>query len=355
MINFFKKAIIKKIVRNLQDKPLFNPKSKNFIFLKDLPKYNLHSFGKKNPKKIFYVIKIDKAGGGIFSNLLFVLNHLKLCEKFKLIPVIDMENFYTKYNEKKPLKNNKNSWLYYFKKVSKYNLNEVYKSKNVLMTDGFFSPSMTRSYKNDSNLKNIFKKYIKIKSTYINNTIKFAQKNFYGKKVLGVHFRGTDMKVIPSHPLPPTPKQMFYIIDKLIEKKKFTKIFIATEQLKYLKMFKKKYGELICYRDSFRSDQNKIFDLKNRKNHRYETGRDSMEEMLLLSKLEYLVCSRSSVSELAIMLSKKPISYFEIDNGINSSSILYSQFKWLLKSILPEYFGGFINKINIKFKKKFFK
>ena len=36
----------------------------------------------------------------MFSNLIFVLNHLIICEKHKFIPIIDMENFPTIYNEK---------------------------------------------------------------------------------------------------------------------------------------------------------------------------------------------------------------------------------------------------------------
>mgnify|MGYP001193972203 CR=1 FL=1 len=45
------------------------------------------SFGKKNDDKIFYVIQ-RKIGGGLFSNLLYVLNHLVISEKFNFIPVI---------------------------------------------------------------------------------------------------------------------------------------------------------------------------------------------------------------------------------------------------------------------------
>ena len=41
-----------------------------------------YSLGNKNPKKIFYIIQ-RKKGGGLFSNLLFVLNHLAICEKLK--------------------------------------------------------------------------------------------------------------------------------------------------------------------------------------------------------------------------------------------------------------------------------
>ena len=63
---------------------------------------NQKSFGKLNEDKIFYVIK-RTPGTGMFSNITFILNHLKICEKYNFIPIIDMENFITIYNEKKKL------------------------------------------------------------------------------------------------------------------------------------------------------------------------------------------------------------------------------------------------------------
>ena len=43
-------------------------------------------------KKIFYVIKKKFNSNGLFSNLVFVLDHLKYAQK-NYVPLIDMENF----------------------------------------------------------------------------------------------------------------------------------------------------------------------------------------------------------------------------------------------------------------------
>ena len=88
------------------------------------------SFGNKNRNKKFYVIK-RTPGGGFFSNLLYVIVNLKLAEKKKFIPVVDMCNFPTNYNQKKNMNNEKNIWNLFFQPVSKYNLNEVYKYEDV--------------------------------------------------------------------------------------------------------------------------------------------------------------------------------------------------------------------------------
>ena len=69
--------------------------SKKFNFINNDPNYYFQSFG-KNKDKIFYVIKIhgnNGEGGGLFSNLLFILNHLRIADKLNAIPVIDFENF----------------------------------------------------------------------------------------------------------------------------------------------------------------------------------------------------------------------------------------------------------------------
>ena len=46
-----------------------------------------------------------------------------------------MENYQTYYNCKKKINNSLNSWNYYFKPVSNYNLSDVYQSKNVIICD----------------------------------------------------------------------------------------------------------------------------------------------------------------------------------------------------------------------------
>ena len=93
---------------NLLEKIKNNPELKNLSL-------NFKTFGNLNENKIFYVIK-RSPGTGLFSNVTFVLNHLKICEKNNFIPIIDMENFKTIYNELGKIKNTYNSWEYYFQK-----------------------------------------------------------------------------------------------------------------------------------------------------------------------------------------------------------------------------------------------
>ena len=351
MLNLIKKKIIGIIIRHQVDYPI-KVKKKKTINLKKRTKFLINSFGKKNPSKFFYVIKVDKyGGGGLFSNVLFVLNHLKISRKHNFIPVIDMENFPTRYNENKKVLNSFNSWEYYFEPISKITLNEVYLSKNVIFTNDFFNEDMSLDLATDKDLQLIFNKSIKIKKKYIENINRFTKKNFEGHKVLAVHFRGTSMKTFPKHPLPPTYYQIKGLIDEAIKKYKFDKIFLVTDQLDYLNLLKKDYGKMLCYRNSYRSNKAKIFDINPRKLHRYNMGVDALEDTLLMSKLDYLICSRSNMSRVALIL-KKNMNVIEVWNGCNPNKILVSQFNWIIKKYIPEFMGGFKKTINFKFIKK---
>ena len=121
------KSLTKKILSctffklNYIAKPLFQ---KNNFKLSKFKMFNLYSFGKKNPKKIFYVIK-RTPGAGLFSNVIYVLNHILIARKHGFIPFVDFQNFNTIYNEKKKIVSY-NSWEYYFNQLSNYKIKDIY-------------------------------------------------------------------------------------------------------------------------------------------------------------------------------------------------------------------------------------
>ena len=129
---------------------------KNKIDLNE-PTLIFKSFGDLNKDKIFYVIK-RSPGTGLFSNVTFVLNHLRICKKNNFIPIVDMDNFKTIYNEDKKIKNTNNAWEYYFEKLNNFPLKEVYQSQNVFITSDkffhFFSYSMYQDFELTKILRN---------------------------------------------------------------------------------------------------------------------------------------------------------------------------------------------------------
>jgi len=306
--------------------------------------YSIKSFGTKNKNKIFYVIN-RTPGGGIFSNLNFVIHHLFIAEKFRFIPIIDMENFPTLYNEKIKINNSFNSWDYYFKKINKFKLEDVYQSKNVIFTnkntnkniffDGFDQLSSAH--------KKVTKKYIKFNKQIMKESKDYIKNNFKNKKILGVHFRGSDQKTQERHPLPATIRQIEKNIHYLLNKHKFDNFFLVTEEKKYLDYFNNTLKNKMLCINSFVSNKVNIFkdSPKQRSLHRYHIGRENIINMLCLSKTDHILCVQSNIPNASIFFANKKIPVTKINNGFNSNNIFIAQIFWHLKKILPNFLGGF--------------
>ena len=114
--------------------------------------FDVCEFGSLNPEKIFYVIK-RSSHAGIFSYLSFVLNHLVVAKRNNFIPVVDMCNYVSPYNEKNKINNTENSWEYFFNQVSSNNIDEVYKSKNVILSRDDYHAEMSYQIHLENNFK----------------------------------------------------------------------------------------------------------------------------------------------------------------------------------------------------------
>ncbi len=310
-------------------------------------KISKYSFGKKNPRKKFYVIKISP-GGGFFSNLLYILLNLEIADKKKFVPIVDMQNFPTSYNQNKNMNNVKNLWELYFEKVSNYSLNEVYNSRNV-----YFSPSRFKFFLDDykkKKLKKVFDKYIKPRKKILNQVNNFTKKNFKNKIMLGIHLRGTDQKISARHASPPTIYQIIKLIDLKLSKKKVDKIFLLTEELNYHERLKKLYKNKICSYNFFRANKIREFSELSRKNHRNLLGIENLVEAITLSKCNEIAYCETNISLFSIFYSNFKINKIHINNGFKSKFYFISIFEWYLTKLLPDLTKYYLNKLKIKLK-----
>ena len=333
MISFIKKNIYKLIIFFYYDRV-------------KIKKKKIYSSVNKKPK--FLLISNLNSLGGMFSNLKIVLNGICEAKKRGLKPEVDMENFPTLYNDK-DIKYTKNSWLYYFSPLS-VGLRKVLKLNFLINENNKIKYNLIyNNKKKNTYLKKIYLKYISINKEFLITAETFFKKNFSNKKVIAVHFRGTDAKITPSHKFPPTLEQVDNFLSKYLRENEIDHIFFITDQLSYLDYFKKKYKKKLLYWKSFRSNKYKIFNLKVRRKHNYKLGKDNIIEMLILSKIDTIIYSNSNLVEFAIFHSNlKRIRSFQLENGINSKNILISLFLWNLKKLLPKNIGGFNKSAKIK-------
>jgi hypothetical protein len=300
--------------------------------------------GDLNKDKIFYVIQRFNGEGGLFSDLTFVVNHLKVANDYGFIPIVDMENFPRWYNEKKKIKQTFNSWNYYFKPVSKFSLEEVYKSKNIVLTLAKFYSDIDFKYQieESKDLKQIYKKYIEIDKKIL-RIVEILKKDLFQKnKILGVHFRGTSYKY-GKNPYPATITQMKDKIHKIIKTDRYDKIFLVTEDIKHFDALKKEFNDKIIYlKNSYRSTGKIAFSKYPRLNHRYKLGRDILIETCLLSYCDGYLDTEGNIRSavLTMNFNLKQIRYI-IDNGFNPGLPFIGNYIWYIKSILPSFLGGF--------------
>jgi len=315
----------------------------SIIDVKTFPAGYFKSFGKKNPDKIFYVIWLDGLGTGFFSNLSAVLCHLKIADAIGTAPVIDFQNFRTLYNVNVPINNTKNAWEYYFKPVSPFSLDEVYESKNVFFCSGSYPSSMSYSITTiDGLYDEIYRKYV-----FLQNHVEDCLKKYSGlfkRRVLGVHFRGKEQNLAPGHSFAPTEKQMIKYTDEIIEKYNVDKIFLVTEDQKYLDLFINNYGEKVFYTDSFRSYKINSYNVNPREKHRYLLGLEVLVDAQLLSMCSGILCSDSNVSEYARFINNKEFEFiYVIRNGVNSQNLYLARYLYRIKKMLSPKLGGLLD------------
>ena len=342
-------AYLKSLLRAELPRPIDEYYSEKFPIklIKPLKKY---CFGNKNKNINFYVIKRKFQANGLFSSVTFVLDHIEFAIKRKMVPIVDMKNFHTVYNENRKINGTKNAWNYYFRTISKYSLEEVYKSKNV-----FFSSDI-RLKKNEvdreKSLVKIYKKYIQVIPKHLIEANKIYRKTFKkGEKILALHVRGTLQKITSGHFLPPKPVDIVKFSNEIFKKHKCDKIFIVTEDKEYLNAFKNFYKKKLIYLNTPRSkshifgEHNQHFTKYFRKEHRYKLGKETLLDTLILSFLPIIIFTNSNVPLFSNILAKKKQITYQLKTNKNSRNRFFSRWNWYLKLYLPKLFG------NISFKK----
>lgn len=280
--------------------------------------------GEKNADVTFYVIRRNNPYVGLFSMYIYVLGHIKYALSRNMVPVVDMQHYDNMYMD--PLwKGKDNSWTYYFEQLSdKYSLDEVYKSKNVVLSCG----EALRDMPNDSTefmcneikyreWQVISNQYIKIKND-IQKMIIDEMRNIFSQNgidnVLGVMLRGTDYFTTRphGHPIQPSINSSICAIENIMQMQGYNEIYLSTEDQDILEAMKKHFGTALRFSDverypgkveGFLSDNH-----KKRKKDYYYRGIDYLIPMGVLMQCKGLFAGRTSGS-VGLLLMGMNIEY----------------------------------------------
>ena len=298
------------------------------------------SFGNKNPDKVFFVIRQEGLGRGLFSILSAVICYLDFADRCGFIPVVDFENFATEYNQDVKINSTKNAFEFYFLPLNNIKLNEVYSSRCVVFSGNGYPKGYDYTIANIPGLYKTFQKYIKIRPEI--ERLAKVPKNSSADKVLGVHFRGQEMRTTPGHWFPPSNKQMFKAIDTILQRRNFDSIFVCTEDDRLLNVLRQRYPGMVRSNNHYRTKGINAYKENPRKNHKYLLGREVLIDMLCLSKCDALISCSSNVAWMSRFINNKLYSAtIFINNGPNSNFWPLAKVLWAIKNILPANMGGF--------------
>ncbi len=285
------------------------------------------SFGEANPEHIFYVIYREGNGAGFFSNVFHVLGHLMLAEKLGITPVVDMKHFPTVYNEREPINDTFNAWEYYFTQPAGFSLDDVYRSRHVAFCDG---KSHWHVYYDNALAISLAQRFLRVLAPIREEVEGFYKEFFLGKTVLGVHFRGQEMKVAPDHPACPTVEQMLTRTRILLAAYPIDAIFLVTEEQAYLDAYRAAFGDMVLHTAAFRTYDVNAYRIRPypRPLHMYDLGLDVLKDTLLLARTDYLLAGGndglaigSNVSRMAQVWNAGAYRHIElIWNGVNPSA-----------------------------------
>lgn len=300
-------------------------------------------FGDKNPEITFFVIRpyyFNELNELITtrSNLLYHyyrnLQHLSYAVEKGWVPVVDWQNYGPlPHQEDYPIHGTMNGWEYFWDQPSKYTLEEVYQSKNVILSDqntvsyGYIPPvAITAPFM--SYAKRLADNCPKYDSLIHFNRpteeyIEEYQRSLFpvNGKILGVSVRGVSYgaKDIPGHPKQPKVTELITTVEKVMEEWKMDYIFFTCEYAPTVEAMQKAFGDKMIfmprsrYEDLPTKDANPLYE----PGRRYQTNLEYVTEMALLSRCNSLLAGMSGGVRAAIIWNGNQYEHMKIfDNGM---------------------------------------
>ncbi|MBQ7349168.1 MAG: hypothetical protein IJW47_04150 [Clostridia bacterium] len=124
------------------------------------------SYGMENKDKTFYVARRFSQVEGHCSLLMTMLGHCNRAIEMGMIPVIDMQNYYSELWQDETRKGKDNAWEYFYEQPGGYTLPDISRSKNILLSDGVHArkaPSYRTTFDSETKISfwhEIYKKHI---------------------------------------------------------------------------------------------------------------------------------------------------------------------------------------------------
>lgn len=267
---------------------------------------------KLRSKNGYFAVDIDSDWIGLGARIVKTLEILLYCEEYNLKPAIRFN-----YQERA------NSNDYFRELFSSTNKNAAERQKIIFTKirdiDELHLP---KDYNNQLSLaiaKPLFEKYFSINRSIVEEVDLFAEEFFKRKRILGVHYRGTDKageaKLVTKENLKK------YIRKTLAEEKTIEGIFVSTDDANVLHYLSEANFSVPVFKraDAFRSSDGLQFHRKKGVSKSI-VNRDAFVNLLLLSRCDILVKTASILSDCSVI--------FNPSIDVRVVSIPYAELTW---------------------------
>lgn len=305
--------------------------------------FRCYQLGEKNPDKVFILIYGYAEDWGFYTTFFGILPIIAFALKNGCIPIIDLKNHYMENFQDIEKAGKENAWEYFYRQISeKYQLEEVYQSKNVILCDlhaegRYLIPDWNSKFPIEEDEYWYWHEYIT--QILLNEELRSEVDNFLIKakfnetRVLGVSARAAYVAcmkkgaaIITNHPVQPELKEIIETVERYIEEQKCDKIFLAVDDREWFDTLLEKFGDKCLYVDRPRYHQFKNgIPVEQLEEKRIEISGISKREQVaeyvvetyILSKCSAMFCGKSSASQMAYFLNGKKYEYIDIyDRGV---------------------------------------
>ncbi len=280
---------------------------------------------------VHYIIRrIPRWGdAGFFSNWMFVLTHMAYARQNGWIPVVDMRNYRTLYSEPGAVNGSKNAWEYYFRQPG-VGTREAYRSGNFILSDGCGPRPEWKPFSETDDaveliptqadfLRRIVQTDMQIRPEILASFVRWKADRFTGKRVLGVHWRGTDKRTPPpGHRPTPPQERLSDAIARVVRRRPYDLVFLASDEIGVSESVRTASGLPVVMADACRMETGHSTGLHNdpakprRPLHRYLLGLEVLRDAWLLSRCDGLVHGHSNVTNAAVLLRDGPFDDDEL-------------------------------------------
>lgn len=287
----------------------------------------------KKMDEIIYYIDLDRLDSGFFAVYNKLLTLLYFADYYGLKPVIKYGKGFC-YAEQHSVNGTSNPFEYYFEQPMGIGLVDIQnyrfilrhrkENSNLANLLNQNSNGYSRSEKFLNEMAKISEKYIRLNSI-VGKQISEETAPIRNKRTLGVHVRGTDFKKnYNGHPVQVEATEYLQMTVKLFDEEKYEQVFLATDDLEAIELFKKQFGDKLYYfKDVIRSsgDDTVMHSSGTRENHHYLLGIEVLRDMHALAVCEGLIAGLSQVSYAAQIQKKSTGNEYHdliiINKGIN--------------------------------------